>query len=45
MVSGGGRPGEGADQQGDHSVQTSHLHAAKVNVTCARMALSWPTGI
>lgn len=31
MVSGGGRPGEGADQQGDHTIQTSDLHTAQVH--------------
>lgn len=31
VVSGWGRPGEGADQQGDHTVQTSHLHTAQVH--------------
>lgn len=31
MVSGWRRPGEGADQQGDHTIKTSRLHAAKVH--------------
>lgn len=30
VVSGGGGPGEGADQQRDHTIQTSNLHSRKV---------------